>query len=128
MTWILIWNNQFTVCSKRPSKCITSVTCLNCKKRKESLLGDLSNNELNILNSNRYEVSYKSGEIICKEGIKPLGLVCLNKGKVKILRRGVNGIQQIVGLKKAVDFIHANPAIMQGFSFFSITRFDQPCL
>ena len=94
------------------------VTCLNCKKRKESLLGDLNNDELKKLNSNRYEVSYKSGEIICKEGTKPLGLVCLNKGKVKISRRGVNGIQQIVGLKKAVDFI-AFRALMGGIPCLS---------
>ena len=94
------------------------VTCLNCKKRKESLLGDLNNDELKKLNSNRYEVSYKSGEIICKEGTKPLGLVCLNKGKIKVLRRGVNGIQQIVGLKKAVDFI-AFRALMGGIPCLS---------
>ncbi|MCK5401929.1 MAG: Crp/Fnr family transcriptional regulator [Flavobacteriaceae bacterium] len=60
---------------------------------------------MKILNKNRYEVSYKSGEIICKEGAKPFGLICLNKGKVKIVRRGTNGNEQILGLKKAVDFI-----------------------
>ncbi|RLD27992.1 MAG: Crp/Fnr family transcriptional regulator [Bacteroidetes bacterium] len=80
-------------------------TCLCCTKRSNSLLSDLSNNELKILDKNRYEISYKSGEIICKEGTKPFGLICLNKGKVKIVRRGINGNNQIVGLKKAVDFI-----------------------
>ena len=80
-------------------------TCLNCTKRSNSLLSDLSNNELKLLDKNRYKVSYKSGEIICKEGTKPFGLICLNKGKVKIVRRGINGNEQIVGLKKAVDFI-----------------------
>ena len=81
------------------------ITCLNCTKRKKSLLSDLSIDELLILEKNRYEVSYKSGEIICKEGDKPFGLICLNKGKVKIVRRRTNGKEQIVGLKKSVDFI-----------------------
>ena len=80
-------------------------TCFYCTKRSNSLLSDLNNNELKILERNRYEVSYKSGEIICNEGTKPFGLICLNKGKVKIVRKGVNGKEQIVGLKKAVDFI-----------------------
>ena len=79
--------------------------CLYCTKRNHSLLIDLINNELNILNSNRYDVSNKSGELICKEDTKPAGLICLNKGKVKIIRRGVNGNKQIVDLKKATTFI-----------------------
>ena len=57
--------------------------CLNCIKRKDSLLSDLGARELKIIDKNRYTVSYKPGEIICKEGTKPLGLICLNKGKSK---------------------------------------------
>ncbi len=87
--------------------------CYDCSKRSNSLLSDLSVDELKILDNNRYNVSYKSGEIICKEGSKPLGLICLNKGKVKIVRRGSNGAEQIVGLKKSVDFI-AFRALMGG--------------
>jgi CRP-like cAMP-binding protein len=80
-------------------------TCMNCSMRTHSLLNELSYNELEALNKNRYVVTYKAGETICKEGSKPLGLLCLNKGKVKITRRGVNGTEQIVALRKAVDFI-----------------------
>jgi CRP-like cAMP-binding protein len=80
-------------------------SCINCTKRKNSLFRDLSNDELRSLDKNKYSVFYRSGEIICKEGSKPLGLICLNKGKVKIVRRGVNGTNQIIGLKKSVDFI-----------------------
>jgi CRP-like cAMP-binding protein len=81
------------------------ISCMNCTKRKNSLLSNLGNDELKLLNRNKYSISYKSGEIICKEGTKPMGLICLNKGKVKIVRRGVNGTEQIVGLKKSADFI-----------------------
>lgn len=92
--------------------------CYKCSKIKNSLLSNLSLNELKILDKNRYEISYKSGEIICKEGTKPLGLICLNKGKVKIVRTGINGTAQIVGLKKSVDFI-AFRALMGGSSCYS---------
>jgi CRP-like cAMP-binding protein len=80
-------------------------TCLKCINRSNSLLSDLNNNELKLLDKNRYEVLLQSGEVIYKEGTKPFGLICLKKGKVKIVRTGINGNEQIVGLKKAVDFI-----------------------
>ena len=99
-------------------------SCLYCTKRSNSLLNDLSNNELKILNSNKYEVSYKSGEIICREGTKPFGLICLNKGKVKIVRRGINGKEQIVGLKKAVDFIGFKALIGGGSCLSSATTLE----
>ncbi len=93
-------------------------SCLGCTKRKNSLLSDLSARELKILNKNRYSVSYNPGEIICKDGTKPLGLICLNKGKVKIVRRRLNGTEQIVGLKQSVDFIGFR-ALMVGNSCLS---------
>ena len=80
-------------------------TCMNCVKKESSLLNELSFNELAILENDRSVVNYKKGELIYKEGAKPMGLLCLNTGKVKITRQAHNGIAQIVALKKPVDFI-----------------------
>jgi CRP-like cAMP-binding protein len=73
--------------------------------RKTSFFKHVGNEDLSILERNKYLVSYKSGEVICKEGTKPFGLICLNKGKVKIVKTNLNGKEQIVGLIKAVDYI-----------------------
>ena len=70
--------------------------CYNCSKRSNSLLSDLSVDEFKILTKNRYSVSYKSEEIICKEGTKPLGLIYLNKGKVKILQSANASIPKMI--------------------------------
>ncbi len=80
-------------------------TCMKCVERDHSLLNELSYDELEVLNRNRYTVSYKTGETICKEGTKSLGLICLNKGKVKIARTGMSGTEQILALKKPMNFI-----------------------
>ncbi len=80
-------------------------TCMNCRKRKRSLINELSFNELSILEGSRHVVSYKPGETIYKEGTKPTELLCLSEGKVKITRKGAFGGEQIVALKKPVDFI-----------------------
>lgn len=95
--------NTVRNCSSSSEMC--NVTCMDCLKRRQSLLSELNPAELAILEKNRYVVEYKTGEIIYKEGGKPQGLLCLNKGKVKITRVGISGNEQIVALKKPVDFI-----------------------
>jgi CRP/FNR family transcriptional regulator len=47
---------------------------------------------------NRVKVSniYKKGQIIFYEGMNPSGVYCVNKGKVKISKIGVDGKEQIV--------------------------------
>jgi len=81
------------------------VNCMNCRLRRDSLFNDLSFEELAVLNEKRYTMSFKTGEVIYKEGSRPMGLICLTSGKVKITRWGENGTEQIVGLKRPVDFI-----------------------
>lgn len=84
---------------------VSKHTCMNCLKKEHSLFNGLSFNALEILENDRSVANYKKGEIIYKEGSKPMGLLCLNSGKVKITRQSYNGIAQIVSLKKNVDFI-----------------------
>ena len=79
--------------------------CSDCAKRENSLLGQLSPDELNILEKNKYSVVYCSDQVICKAGTKPIGLLCLKEGKVKITVRRIDGSRQIVGLRKAIDFL-----------------------
>jgi len=95
-----------------------STTCMNCPSRRHSLLNDLDIGELAQMNKNRYEVAYRTGELIYKEGANSPGLICLNKGKVKIIRQGINGVEQIVALKKPVDFLGFR-AMMGGHRFFT---------
>lgn len=93
-------------------------TCMNCAKRCHSLLGELSFEELKVLDSNKYTVAYRANETICKEGTKSLGLICLNKGKVKITQSGMSGSEQILALKKPVDFVGFR-ALMNGNTHLS---------
>jgi CRP-like cAMP-binding protein len=46
----------------------------------------------------------RRGEIIFRDGEKPIGLVCLYKGKVKIFKEGVGGRDQIVRMARPVGF------------------------
>ena len=84
-------------------------TCMTCGKKHLSLIDNLNYSELEILESHRTEIHYKKRETIYKEGTKPLGLLCLNAGKAKLVRTADNGKEQIVGLRKPVDFIDVRP-------------------
>ena len=101
-------------------------SCLDCIVRKESLFSDLRDRELKIINKHRYSVSYNPGEIICKEGTRPLGLICLYKGKVKKVRKRLNGDEQIVGLKRSGDFIDIR-ALMVGNTCLSSSIALEEC-
>ena len=79
--------------------------CANCKLKKASLLNELHLNELDTIDSNRKVFHFKKGDVIFKEGSKPNGVLCLKKGKVKLSKIGVEGIEHITGLRKPVDFI-----------------------
>lgn len=65
----------------------------------------LNERELDILNQNRMIVNYKKGETIYKEYSKPVGLYCLNQGKVKLVKYSNKGNEVIIGLKRPVDFL-----------------------
>lgn len=80
-------------------------SCVSCLKKIHSLFDDLSADELALLNSHRTVVNYDRGELIYKAGTRASGLLCLNAGKVKVVRSGPKGTEQIIALKRPVDFI-----------------------
>ena len=85
--------------------CSPNTGCSSCLKRQFSLLENLSEIELNKINSKRKRIQFLKGDVIYKKGDENLGLICLNEGKVKICVEDQNENSQIIGLKKMVDFI-----------------------
>ncbi|MBN1132798.1 MAG: Crp/Fnr family transcriptional regulator [Bacteroidales bacterium] len=77
----------------------------NCIDNPKSVFNVLTPKEKEFLKQNYTCAFYKKGEIIFKEGDKPLGLMSLSEGKVKIFKEGVGGREQIVRMAKPVGFI-----------------------
>lgn len=46
---------------------------------------------------------YKKGEYIFKEGTRPFGIFCVNRGKIKLTKNGDDGKEQITRLVKPGD-------------------------
>ncbi len=79
--------------------------CYNIIDSEMSVFSVLANSEKELLKKNSTCTRYKKNEIIYKEGDKPVGLMALSSGKVKIFKEGVGGREQIVRMAKPVGFI-----------------------
>jgi CRP-like cAMP-binding protein len=77
----------------------------DCIDHPKSVFNVLTPKEKEFLKQNYTCAFYKKGEIIFKEGDKPIGLMILAEGKVKIFKEGVGGREQIVRMAKPVGFI-----------------------
>ena len=73
----------------------------NCKA---TIFRQLSDPELELMNTNRYEVTFKAGEIMFKQGTPSPHFLCLTTGLAKIYIEGY-GKNLILGLVKPVEYI-----------------------
>ncbi len=79
--------------------------CTDCYIDKSSIFSTLTPEEQELIVKHSICTNYKKNEIIFKEGDRPLGLVCLCKGKVKIFKEGIGSRDQIIRMVKSVGFI-----------------------
>lgn len=79
--------------------------CQSCTARFKSVFCELHDDELEYLNSSKGCSSYKKGQVIFSEGTHPLGLFCVNSGKIKLTMLGEEGKEQIIHLAKDGDIM-----------------------
>ena len=79
--------------------------CNICIEGPNSLFSELDENSKSLIRQTSLCRSYKKGEHVYDEGNKPIGLISLISGKVKITKKGVSGRDQIVRMAKPVGFI-----------------------
>lgn len=76
-----------------------SLDCLTCNSRWENF-NNLSEEEFNLVCQNRYEASYKSGEIIFKKGSPTSSGIFLVSGMAKVFLEGLDGKNIIISIAK----------------------------
>lgn len=79
--------------------------CQHCTARFKSVFCELQDEELEHLNNSKGCTSYKKGQVIFSESSRPLGLFCVNSGKVKLTMLGEEGKGQIIHLAKDGDIM-----------------------
>lgn len=81
------------------------LNCDNCFDNPKSVFNVLLPEEKALLKKTHTCKFYKKGDVVFKEGDKPSGLISLSEGKVKIIKEGIGGKEQIVRIAKPVSFI-----------------------
>nr|WKN35479.1 Crp/Fnr family transcriptional regulator [Tunicatimonas sp. TK19036] len=80
----------------RSTKMHPQLSCEACKSRENSLFGVLCHAQLTDISENKSCTLYRKGQILFHEGTRPLGVFCINQGKVKVYKLGYDGKEQIV--------------------------------
>lgn len=89
----------------RHHKLRPTISCEECKSRSNSMLGVLYSHELSEISDTKSCTMYKKGQILFHEGTRPLGIYCINTGKVKVYKIGTDGKEQILRITKAGDMM-----------------------
>lgn len=83
----------------------TDIDCAFCSSRIQSVFSVLDNDEMSELRDYKSCSYYKKGQYIFTENGFPLGLYCVNSGKVKLSAQGLDGKEQILRLAKSGDVL-----------------------
>ena len=73
-------------------------SCEACKSRENSMFETLCKAQLSEISDNKSCTFYRKGQILFHEGTRPLGVFCINAGKVKVYKLGYDGKEQIVNV------------------------------
>ncbi|MDP2423267.1 MAG: Crp/Fnr family transcriptional regulator [Bacteroidales bacterium] len=84
---------------------LIDVKCQDCPVHKGSYFKFLDPCDLADLFHKKTCYFYKKGQVIFYEGKRPLGIYCVQSGKIKISRLGVEGKEQIVRIAMPGDLL-----------------------
>lgn len=79
--------------------------CKNCAVRDKSLIGGMCTKSVDELNKNKSCTVYKKNQVVFHEGTRPLGVFCINQGKIKVYKTGAEGKDQIIQILKSGDLM-----------------------
>ncbi|MDH5602523.1 MAG: Crp/Fnr family transcriptional regulator [Cyclobacteriaceae bacterium] len=102
--------------------------CTYCKSRGNSMFGSLGEEDLEKLNHNKSCIRYKKGQTLFYEGTRPMGLFCVNTGKVKVFKLSSQGKEQIINIAKPGDFLGYRAILSEEFYSASATVIEDAAI
>ena len=101
------------------------IPCSLCPGKENSLFDELPREDLDILSQHKTCIRYKKGQTLFYEGTRPMGLFCINSGKVKVYKISSEGKEQILKLAKPGDFLGYRALISEEFYNSSATVIEE---
>lgn len=81
------------------------VKCSTCIVKEMAPMNSLNDKQLQVISDNKTCVVFKKGQIIMHEGNKPNGVYCIQSGKCKTHKLGIEGKEQIIRFAKTGDLL-----------------------
>ena len=91
-----------------------SIECNNCTKRFTSIFCKAENDTVDSINDSKVCTPFNKGHYIFREGMRPQGVYCVNYGKIKLLKVGEDGKEQILRLVKPGDLLGYRSLLGEG--------------
>ncbi len=101
------------------------IPCTLCPGKEHSLFSELPKDDLDALSQHKTCIRYKKGQTLFYEGTRPMGLFCINSGKVKVYKISSEGKEQILKLAKPGDFLGYRALISEEFYNSSATVIEE---
>jgi CRP/FNR family transcriptional regulator len=103
-----------------------SINCTSCEEcnNKSPLFRILSNEELAILNENRYEVIFKPGENIIKQGTAATHIISLTSGVAKMYIEGLDNKNIILEIIKPWKLFGGQGIFIDNRYHYSVTAIE----
>ncbi len=101
------------------------IPCTLCAGKEHSLFSDLPREDLDVISQHKTCIRYKKGQTLFYEGTRPMGLFCINSGKVKVYKISSEGKEQILKLAKPGDFLGYRALISEEFYNSSATVIEE---
>jgi len=98
--------------------------CKNCKKR-NNIFSLLTDEELELVDKNRYELTFNKGEIIFKQGSPLTHVACITDGLAKIYIEGLNKRNLILSFAKPVQMIGGPGMFVDYKHHFSVAAVEE---
>jgi len=99
-------------------------SCATCTSRWKNFI-HLSKEELQLVNENRFEASFKPGEIIIKQGSPSSNALFLSKGMAKIYVEGMKGRDFIMSIAKPGRMIMGPGAFTNSRHSYSVSAITE---
>lgn len=101
-----------------------SKDCKNCKKR-NNIFALLNDEELELMDKHRYELTFNKGEIIFKQGSPLTHVACITDGLVKIYLEGLNKRNLIMSFAKPVQMVGGPGMFVDYIHHFSVAAVEE---
>jgi CRP-like cAMP-binding protein len=101
-----------------------NINCSNCSASGRSAFGSLCSGSIQRISEEKTCTYYKKGQTLFHEGTRPMGVFCINSGRIKVFKLGSDGKEQIIKVSTTGDLLGYKALLADDFYGLTATALD----